>query len=90
MTVSRIVPGSPADRAGLVPGVKIASVNGKAFTDEVLLDAIKAKGPLELAGEYKGAKATYRVDYTGGLVFPHLEPIPGKPDLLTPLCAPRR
>jgi predicted metalloprotease with PDZ domain len=82
-----VVHGSPADLAGLAPGMQLIAVNGRKWTPEVLLDAIRraktGKEPIELlvaSGDYF---QTYRIDYHGGERYPHLEAISGKPDVLS-------
>src|SRR5205085_8163576 len=40
--IDDIVPGEPAEAAGLSPGMKVIAVNGRRFSPEVLLDAIRA------------------------------------------------
>jgi predicted metalloprotease with PDZ domain len=82
-----VIHGSPADLAGLAPGMQLIAVNGRKWTPEVLLDAIRraktSKEPIELlvaSGDYF---QTYRIDYHGGERYPHLEAIDGKPDMLS-------
>ena len=81
-----VIHGSPADLSGLAPGMQLIAVNGRKWTPEVLLDAIRraksSKEPIELllaSGDYF---QTYRLDYHGGERYPHLESIDGKPDVL--------
>ena len=81
-----VVHGSPADLAGLAPGMQLIAVNGRKWTPEVLLDAIRrartSKDPIELLLEGGDYFQTYRIDYHGGERYPHLEAIEGKPDVL--------
>jgi predicted metalloprotease with PDZ domain len=91
--IDDVVSGTPADKAGLMPEAKIIAVNGRAYSADVLKEAVAdtTKGiPVELLVNNKGVIETFKLDYKGGLRYPHLERIPGKPDLLTPLGAPRR
>jgi predicted metalloprotease with PDZ domain len=84
---------SPAFKAGLAPAMVIKAVNGKAFTTDGLKQAVVAartdKAPIKLLvtdfNEYK----TISIDYHGGLKYPHLERIPGKPDYLSQVLAAR-
>jgi len=82
-----VIPGSPAAEAGLAPGMKLLTVNGRAWSPDVLRDAITgAKGtaePIVLQVDNVGYAQTVRVHYHGGLRFPHLERDPSTPDLLT-------
>jgi predicted metalloprotease with PDZ domain len=89
--ITEIVPGSAADKAGLAPGWKISAVNGTKFSIDVLKDAVKAtsKGEqLALLVERDRDIRPYTLDYHGGLKYPHLERIEGKPDLLAELLKP--
>jgi predicted metalloprotease with PDZ domain len=82
-----VIHGSPADLAGLAPGMQLIAVNGRKWTPEILLDAIRRaktnRDPIELlvaSGDYF---QTYRIDYHGGERYPHLDAIDGKPDVLS-------
>jgi hypothetical protein len=41
-SVLDVIPGSPAARAGIAPGAKLVAVNGRAWNEDVLHDAIAA------------------------------------------------
>ncbi|HET6922552.1 MAG TPA: PDZ domain-containing protein, partial [Anaeromyxobacteraceae bacterium] len=87
-----VVPGSPADRAGLAPGGQLVAVNGRRQAREVLADAIEAtsaKGKLELLVEDAGFFRSFPVEYRGGPRYPVLERDPSRPDLLAAIAAPR-
>jgi predicted metalloprotease with PDZ domain len=81
-----VIPGSPADQAGLAPGMHLVAVNGRKWSPEILHSAIQlAKGskePIELLAESADYYKTYRLDYHGGERNPHLEAISGKGDVL--------
>jgi len=81
-----VIPGSPAARAGIAPGMKLVAVNGRRWSPDDLHAAIRqAKSggePIELLIENEDFFKTYAVDYHGGERYPHLERISGKPDLL--------
>jgi len=81
-----VVQGSPAARAGLAPGMRLVAVNGRKWTPDLLRDAIQraknSKEPIELLAENDDFFQSYKVDYHGGLKYPHLEAIPGKTDVL--------
>ena len=83
----------PAFQAGLVPGLTIVAVNGKAYSPDVLKDAVTAaKGgtaPIELLVKNVDTYGTYRVDYHDGLKYPHLVRATGK-DLFDAIAAPRK
>ncbi|WP_414655810.1 M61 family metallopeptidase [Frateuria sp.] len=83
----------PAFDAGLVPGLTIVAVNGKDFSPDALKDAVTAaktgKAPIELLVKNVDVYSTVKVDYHGGLKYPHLVRADGK-DLLTAITAPRK
>jgi predicted metalloprotease with PDZ domain len=90
--IKDVIPGSAADKAGVAPGMKLVAVNGRAWSEDVLHDAIKATAsgvPLELLVENTEYFKTCRLDYRGGERYPWLERIPGKPDVLSELIAPK-
>lgn len=84
-----VIHGSPADLSGLAPGMQLIAVNGRKWTPEILLAAIRhaksGKEPIELLLESGDYFQTYRIDYHGGERYPHLEAIGGKPDVLADL-----
>jgi predicted metalloprotease with PDZ domain len=83
----------PSFKAGLAPGMKLVSIDGRAWSAQVLHDAIAAAQrstqPLEIQARSDGAVKTYTVDYDGGLKYPHLVREQGKPDYLKSLLAPK-
>ena len=85
---------SPAFNAGIGTGATVVAVNDQAFSTDVLEDAVKAntdgKAPIELLLKEFDRYRTVKLDYRGGLRYPHLERIPGKPDLLTPILTARK
>jgi len=84
----------PAFEQGLGAGWSLVAVNGKAGSAEVLRDAITAaKGtdaPIELLLKSGDRFRTVAFDYHEGLRYPRLERIPGTPDRLSDILAPRR
>jgi predicted metalloprotease with PDZ domain len=78
---------SPAFNAGLGSGTTVVAVNGQEYDKDVLEDAVKAaktgKAPIELMVKEFDRYRTVAIDYHGGLRYPHLERIEGKPDRLT-------
>lgn len=88
-----IVPGGPADRAGLVKGLEILGVNGRRFTSDRLLDAVRdtpESGAIELLVDRSGHLETTTIVYDAGLRYVSLERSEGAPDLLAEIFAPRR
>jgi predicted metalloprotease with PDZ domain len=88
-TIMDVVPGMSAAQAGIAPGMKLVAVNGRKWSPEVLWAALKGRAPLQLLVENIGYYKTYTVNYNGGLRFPHLERMEGKPDMLGEIIHPR-
>ncbi|MGH9500159.1 MAG: M61 family metallopeptidase [Terriglobales bacterium] len=72
-----VIYGSPAYQAGLGPGMRLIAVNGRAWSKQVLQDALKeskdSKQPIDLLVENAKFYKTYSVDYHDGIRIPHLE-----------------
>ncbi len=86
---------SPAFNAGIAEGTKLIAVNGLAFdSPRQLSDAItQAKSgtaPIELLLRDGQHFRTVKIDYHGGLRYPHLERILGTPDRLGDILAPMK
>ncbi len=85
---------SAAFKAGISTGATLVSVNGSAYTQDVLKDAITAakgdQAPIQLLLKYQGDFRTVPVDYHGGLQYPHLIRIDGTPDHLSQIIAARK
>ncbi len=82
---------SPAFRAGLASAVQLVAVNGFAYKPELLREAItraKDGSGVELLIKAADRYRTVKIDYRGGLRYPKLERIEGKPDLLTEILSP--
>jgi predicted metalloprotease with PDZ domain len=84
-TIKDLVPGLPAAKAGAAPGMKVIAVNGRRFSLDLLREAIRSSqdSPPELLVESDEYFSTLKLDYRGGLRYPHLERDPGRPDLLS-------
>jgi predicted metalloprotease with PDZ domain len=85
-----VIPGSPADRAGLAYDMRVVAVNHRKWTPETLRAAIQLaknnKEPIEILAESADYYQTYRIDYHGGERYPHLQAISGKTDVLTEIA----
>lgn len=93
-SVMDVNPNLAAARAGLAPGMKIITVNGRAWSIDVLHEAITAAKssttPIELVVENGSFTSTYKLNYHGGERYPHLERDSTKPDLLGEVIKSRR
>ena len=84
---------APGFRAGLVPGMKLLGVGGRTYSgdhfDEALRAAQGSNEPIEIVVQWGEEVRVVQVDYSGGPRYPHLEAVPGKPDTLSAVLAPR-
>jgi predicted metalloprotease with PDZ domain len=91
-TVMDVREGSPAWNAGMAPGMKIAAIDGQAYTDDVLkyvsTQAEHSNGPTAFLVQEDGWYSTLNIDYHGGPKYPHLVRVPGTPDMLAKIMAP--
>jgi predicted metalloprotease with PDZ domain len=83
---------SPAFKAGLAPSMKIIAVNDTDYSADVIEDAVTAaktdNAPIKLLVKEFNAYKTITIDYHGGLQYPKLERIQGKPDYLSQVISP--
>ena len=91
-SISDVVVGGPAQKAGVSPSVKLIAVNNRQFTPTILREAtaktLSDDKPIELlikTGEYY---EVHRVSYRGGERYPHLERDAAAPDLLSQIISP--
>jgi predicted metalloprotease with PDZ domain len=91
--VRDVIVDSPAYAAGLGPGMKIVAVNGRRWSKDQMLSALRAsvRNPQALAflaenGEYYN---TYQVNYRGGERYPHLERDSSQADILGEIIKPQ-
>ncbi len=87
-----VIPGSPADKAGLGVSMKLVAVNGRRWTPEILRAAVKFAAtdpaPVELLVENQDYFKTCKLDYHDGEKYAQLERDPSKPDLLDEILKP--
>jgi predicted metalloprotease with PDZ domain len=92
-TIQDVIPGSPADRAGLSPGPKLLAVNGRRWSPETLRRAAAAaatnSAPIELLCEDDDFFRTCKVAEPAGDRYPWLERDAKAPDLLGDILKPR-
>jgi len=90
--ISDVSYGGPAQKAGVSPSTKLIAVNGKQYVPVVLREAVQSAmtktGPIELLvknGEYY---QTFKIDYHGGEMYPHLTRDESKVDVLSKIIEP--
>ena len=86
-----VVPGSPADAAGVAPDMTLVGVNGRKYNCDVLRDAIAASpqsGRVELLCENKDFYRSYVLDYRDGRRHPALARENGVRDHVSEILAP--
>ena len=87
-----VIPGMPGAEAGLAPGMRIISVNGRGFSAGALHEAIaEAKGTnksITITADNGGFVLTYNLQYHGGERYPHLVRNTAQPDLLSDTLRP--
>ena len=85
-TVMDVNPNLVAFKAGMAPGMKIVSVNGRGWSSDVLQEAIASArtstAPIEVVVENGSFQETYKLNYHGGARYPHLERDNSKPDVI--------
>jgi len=93
-TLRDVLWNGPAFKAGLAPGVKILAVNGTAFDPDLLKEAITAAkagaAPIELIVQDQTQFRTVKIDWHGGLRYPHLVRDTAKPARLDDILAARK
>jgi len=72
-----VIHGSPAYAAGIGPGMRLVAIDGRAWSKDVLRDALRASKdsnrPIELLVENAKFFKTYSIAYHDGARNPHLE-----------------
>lgn len=88
--VSDVLPGEAGDKAGFVPGMTVALVNGQPYSTAVMRKAIQDAHGNSAAIDVvlKGGQAL-PLQYHGGERFPALERVAGTPDRLGDILRPR-
>ena len=88
-----VVHGSPAFAAGLAPATKLIAIGGRKWDEdaarEVILASEKSGAPIELIIESGNSVRTLKVEWRGGLAYPHLVRNGTQPDLLALIITPK-
>ena len=91
-TLSAVQWDGPAFKAGLTAGTQLIAVNGDPYEPDVLKTAItaaRAGAPLELLVKAADRFRMVRIEYRGGLRYPHLQPTGPGAARLDAILAPR-
>ncbi|MEM7755995.1 MAG: hypothetical protein AAF297_10210 [Planctomycetota bacterium] len=91
-TVRDVLLGSPADAAGLAPGMKAAGVNGSVWSSSRFADALAltpVKGEMELLVISGDTYVTKTIEYDGGPRYLRVVRDEGEPDLLAEIAEPK-
>ncbi len=90
--ISDVAFGGPAQKAGVSPATKLIAVNGRQYFPVILREAVQSAvnktAPIELLvknGEYY---QTFKIDYHGGELYPHLTRDDSKGDVLSKIIEP--
>ena len=92
--INEVLWNGPAYLAGIAKDMQVVAVNGIAYKAErlkrALIAAKQGKQPIEFLLRQGDAYRSVRIDYHGGLRYPHLGRIDGTPDRLQQVLAPRK
>jgi predicted metalloprotease with PDZ domain len=91
--ITELVPGSPADLAGISPDSHLIAVDGRRYSKDLLQDGLKGGGTDErsvmLLLEKDDSFLNFAVRYAGHSRFPHIERDTTVPDTLSAIFSPR-
>lgn len=91
-SIQEVRPNSIAWRAGLMPFMRISSINEKAFSptsvDATLRQASLTHSPLRISVKGENGEQKFLLQYYGGPRYPHLVRIAGRNDMLSMIVAP--
>ncbi len=84
----------PAFKVGLTADTQLIAVNGLNYSGDLLKEAVKAaktsKEPIELLVKINNHYRTVKIDWHGGLLYPHLEKIGTGEGSLDAILAPMK
>lgn len=88
-----VIPGGPAARAGMAPGMKLLAANGRRYTSEHLREELRAsKGartPFEVIAEHGDFVRVFPLEWNEGTSYPTLVRNSARPDLLSEILEAR-
>ncbi len=90
--ISDVALGGPAQKAGVSPATKLIAVNGRQYYPVVLREAVQSAmtktAPIELLVKNGEFYQTFKIDYHGGEMYPHLTRDDSKVDVLSKIIEP--
>ena len=91
-TISDVLVGSLAYKAGLGPGMKLLAINGRRANDDLLRRALReskdSRKGIELIIDHDGFVKVIKIDYHDGERYPRLTRVPGVPTILDDILKP--
>jgi len=88
-----VVMGSPAQKAGISPGMRLLAVDGRKWSPEILREAIRTAEdddqPIDLLIANGEFYTTLHIDYHQGERYPQLQRVSSRPDLISEIIRPR-
>jgi predicted metalloprotease with PDZ domain len=90
--IGDVLPGSPADQAGILQGMRLVAVNRHGWSAKLVRAALREaatnNAPIALLTVREDDYRICEVNYHGGEKYPVLERVAGKPDLLAEIVRP--
>ncbi|HEX7723326.1 MAG TPA: hypothetical protein VF397_14295 [Pyrinomonadaceae bacterium] len=91
--IADVIEGMAAAKAGIGPGMKVLAVNGKAYSADILREAIKKTADprhrkIDLTIDNEGHLENHQLTYAEGEKYPVLQRDASKADVLTKIIAP--
>ena len=91
--IADVIEGMAAAKAGIGPGMKVLGVNGKAYSADILREAIKKTTDprhrkIDLTIDNEGHLENHQLTYAEGEKYPVLQRDATRPDVLTRIIAP--
>jgi predicted metalloprotease with PDZ domain len=91
--ITDLVPGFPADLAGISPDGHLIAVDGRKYSKDLLQDALKLDGneerSIKLLVQKDDSFLNFDARYAGHARFPHIERDPAVADTLSAILSPR-